>query len=111
MFLQGLRHARTTRKSLQMGRALTTGQLLPAINLREGSPGNLVTLQPSNAIVVGTPAAFSPGCSQSHVPGFVAARDQFRDLGFKEIYVIAVNDAFVMKGSHAFLLCMHKKTD
>jgi thioredoxin-dependent peroxiredoxin len=42
------------------------------------------------------PGAFTPACSDSHLPGYEAAMDQFRALGVDEVICLAVNDAFVM---------------
>jgi hypothetical protein len=42
----------------------------------------------------GVPAAFSPTCSDSHVPGYVMS-PKTKEVG--NVYVVSVNDAFVMK--------------
>lgn len=42
----------------------------------------------------GVPAAFSPTCSDSHVPGYVTS-PKTKNAG--QVYVVSVNDAFVMK--------------
>lgn len=47
-------------------------------------------------VIVGVPGAFTPACSDSHLPGYEAAYNQFFRLGVDDIYCIAVNDAFVM---------------
>jgi 2-Cys peroxiredoxin 5 len=51
---------------------------------------------PSRPHSVGVPGAFTPPCS-SHVPGYVQNEDKFLAKGIKEIYVVAVNDAFCTK--------------
>lgn len=48
-------------------------------------------------VVFSLPGAFTPTCSTYQVPGFESAYDQMRDLGVDEVYVISVNDAFVMR--------------
>ncbi|KAA1470995.1 Redoxin [Dentipellis sp. KUC8613] len=45
---------------------------------------------------VGVPAAFSPPCSEE-VPGYIAKYDEFKARGVTDVYVVAVNDAFVTK--------------
>lgn len=46
--------------------------------------------------VFGLPGAFTPTCSAKHLPGFIAAADQFRQRKIDEIWCLSVNDAFVM---------------
>lgn len=47
-------------------------------------------------VIFAVPAAFSPTCSDEHLPGFEALYDDIRAQGIDEIYCLAVNDAFVM---------------
>ena len=47
-------------------------------------------------VLFALPGAFTPACSDSHLPGYEAAMDQFRALGVDEVICLAVNDAFVM---------------
>ena len=42
------------------------------------------------------PGAFTPGCSMTHLPGFVINADAIKAKGADTIACIAVNDAFVM---------------
>ena len=46
--------------------------------------------------IFGLPGAFTPTCSEKHVPGYVASSGEFRARGVHEIWCISVNDAFVM---------------
>jgi len=42
------------------------------------------------------PGAFTPACSEQHLPGFLAKADEFKAKGIDEIWCVAVNDPFVM---------------
>lgn len=72
------------------------GDSIPSIELSEGNPGekvNLATeLGSGSGIIIGVPAAFSPTCSDSHVPGYIM-HPKLESAG--KVFVVSVNDAFV----------------
>jgi peroxiredoxin len=45
------------------------------------------------------PGAFTGTCTRQ-IPGYAELYQQFKDKGVKDIYIVAVNDAFVMKYVH-----------
>ena len=47
-------------------------------------------------IIFSLPGAFTPTCSTYQLPGFENNFDDFKEKGIDEIYVVSVNDAFVM---------------
>lgn len=49
-----------------------------------------------NVVLFALPGAFTPACSDDHLPGFEHAYESFRTLGVDEVYCLSVNDAFVM---------------
>ena len=55
------------------------------------------TLINKKVIIFGVPGAFTPKCSEQHLPGFLELSDKFRDKGIDEIYCLSVNDQFVMQ--------------
>ena len=49
------------------------------------------------AVIFAVPGAFTPTCSEKHLPGFIERAHNFRAAGVEEIYCLSVNDLFVMK--------------
>jgi len=47
-------------------------------------------------VLFAVPGAFTPTCSERHLPGFVEHFDEFRDKGI-EVACMSVNDPFVMQ--------------
>lgn len=80
--------------------SIEVGSSLPSAQLHEGNPGNHV--DPAEAfakgkhVILAVPGAFTPGCSKTHLPGYVEAADSLKAKGVDSIACIAVNDAFVM---------------
>ncbi|KAH8435024.1 peroxiredoxin family protein [Aspergillus melleus] len=74
------------------------GDAIPDLDvLVENSPGNKVNLAKElqgKGVIVGVPAAFSPACSASHVPGYIN-HPKLKEAG--QVFVVAVNDPFVTK--------------
>ena len=48
-------------------------------------------------IIFGVPGAFTPTCSEKHLPGFIDLSNKFKSQGIDDIYCLSVNDVFVMK--------------
>ncbi len=83
-----------------MGEA-RAGQRLPNIKLAEIVGMDLKTVETDallagrRAILIGIPGAFTPTCSERHVPQFVMAADSLRAAGYDLIACIMPNDPWV----------------
>jgi len=47
-------------------------------------------------VIFSLPGAFTPTCSTYQLPGFEEGYDQIRNTDVDEVYVVSVNDSFVM---------------
>ncbi|KAA0188485.1 hypothetical protein HAZT_HAZT006403 [Hyalella azteca] len=76
------------------------GDVLPAVDLFEDTPAKSVntgTLCASGKVLIfAVPGAFTPGCSLTHLPGYIKESDAIKAKGVKEIVCVGVNDPFVM---------------
>ncbi|KAJ0245648.1 Peroxiredoxin-2E [Hirschfeldia incana] len=85
--------------------AISVGDKLPDSTLSYLDPATndvkTVTVSSLTAgkktILFAVPGAFTPTCSQKHVPGFVAKAGELRSKGVDVIACVSVNDAFVME--------------
>ena len=65
----------------------------------DGNPQSVRTgdvLGSGRVVLFAVPGAFTPGCSQVHLPGFIAGRDELAAKGVDKVVCTSVNDAFVM---------------
>ena len=53
-------------------------------------------LKNNKVIIFGVPGAFTPTCSEKHMPSYIKLYDQFIQKGINNIYCLSVNDDFVM---------------
>ena len=58
-------------------------------------------LKNKSVIIFGVPGAFTPTCTEKHMPGFIKLYNQIINKGIDNIYCLSVNDNFVM---HAWIL-------
>tara|TARA_B110000014_G_C19551775_1_gene294857 strand:- start:43 stop:510 length:468 start_codon:yes stop_codon:yes gene_type:complete len=54
-------------------------------------------LNKKNVIIFGVPGAFTPTCSELHLPSFLEYYDQIKEKGFDDIFCMSVNDKYVMQ--------------
>ena len=82
--------------------SIQTGDKIPACTLKtmgaEG-PTDITTdeiFSGKKVVLFAVPGAFTPGCSITHLPGFVVNADKIKAKGVDSIVCMSVNDAFVM---------------
>jgi peroxiredoxin len=66
-------------------------------NLPEDVVSGFDIFDTRRVVVFGLPGAFTPTCSTKQVPGFDKRYQEILELGIDEVYVVSVNDGFVMK--------------
>ncbi|XP_077792005.1 peroxiredoxin-5, mitochondrial-like [Podarcis muralis] len=80
--------------------ALKAGDKLPSVEVYEGDPGNKVNVVSlftgKTEILFGVPGASTPGCSKTHLPGYVEKAGQLKGKGVEVIACLSVNNVFIM---------------
>ena len=54
-------------------------------------------LKDKKIIMFGVPGAFTPTCSEKHMPSYIKLHKEFAAKGIDDIYCLSVNDDHVMK--------------
>jgi len=79
---------------IKVGDKIPSGQVL-----FENDPSGKVEVDQlvkgKKVIIFGVPGAFTPGCSKTHLPGYITDADKIRSKGIDEIICVSVNDPFV----------------
>ena len=77
------------------------GDTVPEITLKRIREGVETVDTPTlfdgrKVVLFAVPGAFTPTCSERHLPGFVTHFDEFHKRGI-DVYCVSVNDPFVMQ--------------
>lgn len=81
---------------------IAVGQKLPDVTFKTKTEEGLKDLTTADlcagkkVVIFGVPGAFTPTCSNNHLPGYLENHDAILARGVDTIAVVAVNDAFVM---------------
>jgi peroxiredoxin len=81
---------------------INVGDKLPSVTLRQVTPEGPKEISSDDffrgkkVALFAVPGAFTPACSQRHLPGYVDKASDIRAKGVDEIACVAVNDAAVM---------------
>jgi glutaredoxin/glutathione-dependent peroxiredoxin len=81
---------------------IIAGDRIPDAELRTMTPDGPTVVKSADVLGTGkvvlfaVPGAFTPGCSNVHLPGFVERAGELKAKGVTTIACVAVNDPFVM---------------
>lgn len=94
--------------------SVKVGDKIPQVPLYAKTPTDEINiadqLKGEKAVIVGVPGAFSGGCTKTHIPGYLQNLRAFNEKGYNKLFVVAVNDVFVMD-AWASLLSEHSISD
>lgn len=82
--------------------AIGAGDAIPDVQVMTMTPegprpiGTREALGTGRVVLFAVPGAFTPTCSDHHLPGFVVRAEELRAKGVTKVACISVNDAFVM---------------
>jgi len=81
---------------------INVGDKIPSVTLKQLTPEGVKEFTTDEifggkkVVLFAVPGAFTPACSQRHLPGYVDKAANLKEKGVDEIACVAVNDAFVM---------------
>lgn len=81
---------------------ISEGDKIPSVQLSrmgEKGPEKISTddfFAGQKVVLFAVPGAFTPTCSQAHLPGYVVKVDEIKAKGVSKVACLSVNDAFVM---------------
>lgn len=82
--------------------AIHAGDKIPSVTIKTMGPEGPTDISTDDifsgkkVVLFAVPGAFTPGCSITHMPGFVVNADKIKAAGVDTIACMSVNDAFVM---------------
>lgn len=81
---------------------IKTGDKIPNVKVKRVGANGLEeyetdSLFKGKVVFFGVPGAFTPTCSNKHLPGYLAHADALKAKGVDRVVCLGVNDPFVMK--------------
>ena len=76
------------------------GEKIPSVTVKTEDMKDVTTedlFGGKKVVLFAVPGAFTPTCSEQHLPGFIEKADEIKSKGVDDIICLSVNDAFVMK--------------
>ncbi|XP_046577559.1 peroxiredoxin-5, mitochondrial-like isoform X2 [Haliotis rubra] len=81
-------------------RYLRAGDRLPDVEVYGATPNDAINpaelYKGKRGVLFSVVGAFTPGCSESHIPEYISNHQKFKEEGYDVICCVAVNDPFVM---------------
>jgi glutaredoxin/glutathione-dependent peroxiredoxin len=83
--------------------AIAVGDKIPDIKVMTSGPEGPIHVQTADVLGSGkvvlfaVPGAFTPTCSDYHLPSYVIRQDELRAKGVDSVVCVSVNDPFVME--------------
>jgi glutaredoxin/glutathione-dependent peroxiredoxin len=82
---------------------ISKGQKLPSVTIKQATAEGGADVDPAalfagkKVVMFSLPGAFTPTCSQKHLPGYVARLGELKAAGVDLVACLSVNDAWTMK--------------
>lgn len=82
---------------------INQGDKLPSVMIKQATPEGTPEVDPSvlfagkKVVMFSLPGAFTPTCSQKHLPGYVQKLPELHAQGVDLVACLSVNDAWTMK--------------
>ena len=82
---------------------ITKGQKIPSVTIKQATAEGIADVDPSvlfagkKVVMFSLPGAFTPTCSQKHLPGYIEKLPELKAQGVELVVCLSVNDAWVMK--------------
>jgi peroxiredoxin len=81
---------------------IAVGDKIPSVKIKTMKDGGMADVDTAElfgsgkSVLFAVPGAFTPTCSNNHLPGFIEKAGEIQGKGVDRIACISVNDAFVM---------------
>jgi peroxiredoxin len=82
---------------------ISKGQKIPSVTIKQATAEGGADVDPAalfagkKVVMFSLPGAFTPTCSQKHLPGYVEKLPELKAAGVDFVACLSVNDAWVMK--------------